>query len=86
METKDNFGTRFQEMFRLIYIKGQLDELTTCDEQTPFPVLSMCHGIDVVFIICGRGVIFFFSTKTYVVGVQKNRHIGAVLFSTQNSC
>ena len=29
---------------------------------------------------------FYFSTKTYVVGTQKNRLDGTVLLSTQNTC
>ena len=28
----------------------------------------------------------YFSTKAYVVGTQKNRHVGAVRLGTQNTC
>ena len=31
-------------------------------------------------------IIYYFSTKTYVLGTQKNRLIETVLLSTQNTC
>ena len=42
------------------------------------------HG-NVFFNFCGNPVSHF-STKTYVVGTQKNRLNETVLLSTQNTC
>ena len=36
--------------------------------------------------VCTRKIIFYFSTKTYVVGTQKNRLNETILLSTQNIC
>ena len=36
--------------------------------------------------VCTRKIIFYFSTKTYVVGTQKNRLNETVFLSTQNIC
>ena len=36
--------------------------------------------------VCSQTLIYFFSTKAYVVGTQKNRLNETVLMSTQNTC
>ena len=36
--------------------------------------------------VCNRKIICYFSTKTYVVGTQKNHLNETVLLSTQNTC
>ena len=36
--------------------------------------------------MCVTGIIYYFSTKTYDVGTQKNRLNETVLLSTQNIC
>ena len=41
---------------------------------------------DLQIRVCTEIFFSYFSTKTYVVGTQKNRLIEAVLLSTQNIC
>ena len=36
--------------------------------------------------VTGKYFFFYFSTKTYVVGAQKNRLIETVLLNTHNIC
>ena len=42
------------------------------------------HSINILRPLVPKNVFSYFSTKTYVVGTQKNRLIEMVLLSTQN--
>ena len=72
---------------------GNLDQFCYEGGRTPFPPLDprmrhnnriTTHKIPQLTVI--ENCFSYFSTKTYVVGTQKNRLDETVLLSTQNTC
>ena len=49
---------------------------------------SACNSLNMVFYITASRlkIISYFSTKTFVVGTQKNRLIETILLGTQTKC